>query len=248
MGINNQVRETVEYKRLHDKRLHGPHDQTQKWRRWGPYVSNRQWCTVREAYTPDDAWKSDDASGNCTYDEARVRAYHWGEDGIFGISDDRQLLCFALALWKPGDKYVTERFFGLSGYPGGKEQGSNMEDVKEYYFYLDNTPTHSYMKALYKYPCDKFPFENLKNHGRHKGEPEYELLDTGVFDNGYFDVQVEYGKPTFPDDILIKITLTYHPKNGTTETRRLTVLPTIWFRNTWSREHTPPDQIPRLQP
>lgn len=192
------------------------------WRRWGPYLSDRQWGTVREDYSPNGtAWDY------FTHDQARSRAYRWGEDGIFGISDNHQRLCFAIALWNGEDSILKERIFGLTG-----SEGNHGEYVKEYYFYLDNTPTHSYMKALYKYPHAAFPYSQLvaENQRRNRQEPEFELLDTGVFDdNHYFDVFVEYAKHS-AEDILIQITIV----NQGTEAKTLHLLPTIWFRNTWS--------------
>ncbi|PIG93661.1 glucosidase [Gloeocapsopsis sp. IPPAS B-1203] len=191
------------------------------WRRWGPYLSDRQWGTVREDYSSDGA-----AWDYFTHDQARSRAYRWGEDGIAGISDNHQRLCFAIALWNGEDAILKERLFGLTG-----SEGNHGEDVKEYYFYLDNTPTHSYMKALYKYPHQAFPYTQLvaENRRRNRREPEFELLDTGIFDdNRYFDVFVEYAKQT-AEDILIQIQVV---NRGTAAT--LHVLPTLWFRNTWS--------------
>ncbi len=170
------------------------------WRRWGPYLSERQWGTVREDYSVDgNAWDY------FTHDQARSRAYQWGEDGLAGISDDQQQLCFALALWNGQDAILKERLFGLTN-----GEGNHGEDVKEYYFYLDSTPTHSYMKWLYKYPQQAFPYFSLveTNNKRSRDEFEYELLDTGIFaDNKYFDVQVEYAKAS-PEDLLIRITAT----------------------------------------
>jgi hypothetical protein len=193
------------------------------WKRWGPYLSERQWGTVREDYSDNgDAWNY------FTHDQARSRAYRWGEDGLGGISDDHQVMCFALALWNGHDPIIKERAFGLAN-----SEGNHGEDVKEYYFYLDSTPTHSYMKYLYKYPQAAFPYDDLvlTNRGRGKLEPEYELLDTGVFDdNRYFDVFVEYAKAA-PDDMLIRITVC----NRGAEAAPLEVLPTFWFRNTWSQ-------------
>ena len=192
------------------------------WKKWGPYLSERQWGTVREDYSEDgNAW------AYFSHDQARSRAYHWGEDGLAGISDDRQLLCFALALWNGKDPIVKERLFGLTN-----AEGNHGEDVKEYYFYLDSTPTHSYMKYLYKYPQAAYPYDKIvaasKQRGR--GDYEYELLDTGVFDEDrYFDVFVEYAKAT-PEDILIQITV----HNRGPEEASLRVLPTVWFRNIWS--------------
>jgi Glycosyl hydrolase family 63 C-terminal domain len=193
-----------------------------KWRKWGPYLSDRQWGTVREDYSPNGtAWDY------FTHDQARSRAYRWGEDGIFGISDEHQQLCFAVALWNGEDPIIKERIFGLTG-----NEGNHGEDVKEYYFYLDNTPTHSYMKALYKYPQAAFPYSQLvtENQSRSRQEPEFELLDTGIFnENKYFDVFVEYAKNT-TEDILIQIKVV----NRGTEPKKLCVLPTLWFRNNWS--------------
>jgi hypothetical protein len=192
------------------------------WKKWGPYLSERQWGTVREDYSHNgDAWNY------FTHDQARSRAYRWGEDGLAGISDDQQKLCFALALWNGRDPILKERLFGLTN-----SEGNHGEDVKEYYFYLDNTPTHSYMKYLYKYPQSAFPYDELirVNHERTRKDFEYELLDTGIFDSDrYFDVFVEYAKNT-PEDILIQISAC----NRGPETAALTILPTLWFRNTWA--------------
>jgi hypothetical protein len=180
------------------RRLAEADDSGVPWRRWGPYLSERQWGTVREDYSQGgDAWSY------FTHDQARSRAYRWGEDGIAGVSDDKQRLCFALALWNGRDPILKERMFGLTN-----AEGNHGEDVKEYYFYLDSTPTHSYMKYLYKYPQSEFPYEDLKatNQARGRGDFEYELLDTGIFDEDrYFDVFVEYAKAG-PDDLLIEIT------------------------------------------
>jgi hypothetical protein len=192
------------------------------WKKWGPYLSERQWGTVREDYSSNgDAWNY------FSHDQARSRAYRWGEDGLGGISDDHQILCFALALWNGKDPILKERSFGLTN-----SEGNHGEDVKEYYFYLDSTPTHSYMKYLYKYPQAVYPYEDLikTNRQRSRDELEYELLDTGIFDEDrYFDVFVEYAKVD-AEDILIKISLA----NRGPETASLHVLPTLWFRNTWS--------------
>ena len=192
------------------------------WRKWGPYISERQWGTVREDYSKDGgAWDY------FTHDQARSRAYRWGEDGIAGICDDGQILCFALALWNGSDPIIKERMFGLTN-----SEGNHGEDVKEYYFFLDSTPTHSYMKFLYKYPHSAYPYDDLvkTNRQRSRQEPEYELLDTGVFDqNRYFDVFVEYAKES-AEDILIRITVV----NRGAEAASLHVMPTLWFRNTWS--------------
>ena len=180
-------------------RLREAHNPNTPWKKWGPYLAERQWGTVREDYSQDgDAWNY------FTHDQARSRAYHWGEDGLAGISDEEQLLCFALALWNGRDPILKERLFGLTN-----SEGNHGEDVKEYYFYLDSTPTHSYMKYLYKYPQAPFPYDDLvrTNGRRSRSEMEYELLDTGVFDQDrYFDVFVEYAKNT-PEDILIQISV-----------------------------------------
>jgi hypothetical protein len=192
------------------------------WYKWGPYLSERQWGTVREDYSDDgNAWDY------FPHDHARSRAYRWGEDGLGGISDDHNLLCFALALWNGKDPILKERLFGLTN-----GEGNHGEDVKEYYFYIDSTPTHSYMKYLYKYPQAEFPYGDLvqTNSQRSRYELEYELLDTGVFDDDrYFDVFIEYAKAE-AEDILIKITIA----NRGSEAAELDVLPTLWFRNTWS--------------
>jgi Mannosylglycerate hydrolase MGH1-like glycoside hydrolase domain len=203
------------------------------WRKWGPYLSERQWGTVREDYSDNgDAWSY------FSHDQARSRAYHWGEDGLAGLSDDKQRLCFALALWNGQDPILKERLFGLTN-----AEGNHGEDVKEYYFYLDSTPTHSYMKWLYKYPQRAYPYDDLvrTNRGRSRLELEYELLDTGVFaDDRYFDVFVEYAKAA-PEDVLVRITAA----NRGPEAAALHVLPTLWFRNTWSFWPDPPK--PTLQ-
>jgi hypothetical protein len=192
------------------------------WKKWGPYLSERQWGTVREDYSEGgDAWNY------FTHDHARSRAYRWGEDGLGGISDNHQRLCFALALWNGQDPILKERLFGLSN-----SEGNHGEDVKEYYFYLDSTPTHSYMKYLYKYPQAAYPYNDLivKNREHGRGQPEYELLDTGVFDQDrYFDIFVEYAKAS-PEDLLIQITV----HNRGPEPATIQVLPTLWFRNDWS--------------
>jgi hypothetical protein len=205
------------------------------WRKWGPYLSERQWGTVREDYSENgDAWNS------FTHDQARSRAYRWGEDGLAGVSDDRQRLCFAIALWNGRDPIVKERLFGLSN-----SEGNHGEDVKEYYFYLDNTPTHSYMKYLYKYPQAAFPYRDLVETNRRRScdEMEYELLDTGVFnEDRYFDVFVEYGKAG-PDEILVQITVC----NRGPERAELHVLPTLWFRNDWASWLRRPSQRPELR-
>ncbi|BAC89109.1 MGH1-like glycoside hydrolase domain-containing protein [Gloeobacter violaceus] len=205
-----------------EERLLEAHSRLVHWRRWGPYLSERQWGTVREDYSENGtAWDY------FPHDHARSRAYRWGEDGIAGVSDNHQYLCFALALWNGKDRILKERLFGLTG-----SEGNHGEDVKEYYFYLDNTPTHSYMKYLYKYPQAAFPYAELveENRRRGRGQPEFELVNTGVFrEDRYFDLTVEYAKVS-QDDILIKIGAT----NRGPEEQPLHLLPTLWFRNTWS--------------
>jgi Mannosylglycerate hydrolase MGH1-like glycoside hydrolase domain len=208
---------TAEQKRLAEAR-----ENKASWKKWGPYLSERQWGTVREDYSADgNAWDY------FTHDQARARAYRWGEDGLAGVSDDKQLVCVALALWNGRDPVIKERLFGLTN-----SEGNHGEDVKEYYFYLDSTPTHSYMKYLYKYPQAAYPYDELVRTNKTRGREglEYELLDTGVFnDNRYFDVFVEYAKAA-PEDLLIEITV----HNRGPEAATLHVLPTIWFRNIWS--------------
>ena len=217
MNSQNQNIFTQEEKRLEANLKHEGY-----WRRWGPYLSERQWGTVREDYSDDGA-----AWDYFSHEQSHYRAYRWGEDGICGISDNHQRLCFAIALWNGEDPMIKERLFGLTG-----TQGNHGEDVKEYYFFLDNTPSHSYMKALYKYPQSAYPYAELvsENQQRDRLDLEYELLDTEIFaDNRYFDVFVEYAKAT-AEDILIKITI----NNQGPETKTLHLLPTLWFRNTWS--------------
>ncbi|MGB7485758.1 MAG: glucosidase, partial [Phormidesmis sp.] len=199
------------------------HQQKQAdWKKWGPYLSERQWGTVREDYSEyGNAWDY------FTHEQARSRIYRWGEDGILGICDDRQRLCFALSMWNTRDPILKERLFGLTG-----NQGNHGEDVKEYYFYLDSTPTHSYMKALYKYPQAEFPYQHLvdKSKENDRFADEYELIDTGIFEGDrYFDVQIEYAKAD-ADDVLIQISITNHGP----EAAELSLLPTLWFRNTWT--------------
>jgi len=214
-------------------RLEEDRERKANWKRWGPYLAERQWGTVREDYSAyGSAWDS------FSHDQARSRAYRWGEDGIAGISDRHQYICFALALWNGRDPILKERLFGLTG-----NEGNHGEDVKEYYFYLDSTPTHSYMKYLYKYPQDEFPYSQLleENRRRGRGALEFELIDTGIFDgNRYFDVFVEYAKNS-PDDILIRV----EAVNRGPEAAELHLLPTLWFRNTWSWD--PQAQRPRLR-
>ncbi len=204
------------------RRLNEARDRGIPWKAWGPYLSERQWGTVREDYSADgNAWDY------FSHDQARSRAYRWGEDGLAGISDDKQRLCFAIAVWNGRDPILKERLFGLTN-----GEGNHGEDVKEYYFYLDSTPTHSYMKYLYKYPQREYPYGDLvaTNRGRSRDEYEYELLDTGVFaDDRYFDVFVEYAKRG-PEDLFVRVTVC----NRGPEEARLHVLPTLWFRNTWS--------------
>jgi hypothetical protein len=214
--IENIV-DVAEQKRLNEAREAGV-----AWKKWGPYLSERQWGTVREDYSDDgNAWDY------FTHDQSRSRAYRWGEDGLGGISDDKQQLCFALALWNERDPILKERLYGLTN-----SEGNHGEDVKEYYFYIDSTPTHSYMKYLYKYPQREFPYRALveENRKRSREDFEYELLDTGVFDDDrYFDVFVEYAKAD-SEDVLVQVTV----HNRGPEAARIRVLPTLWFRNTWS--------------
>src|SRR5690242_20719910 len=205
------------------------------WKRWGPYLSERAWGTVREDYSPyGNAWEY------LSHDHARSRAYRWNEDGLAGISDRKQNICFALALWNERDPILKERIFGLTG-----NEGNHGEDVKEYYYYLDSTPTHSYMKYLYKYPQAEFPYTQLVdvNRRRSRSEQEYELIDTCVFEQDrYFDIFVEYAKND-PDDILTRVTVI----NRAPESAALYVLPTVWFRNTWSWGYgTPRPELSRL--
>jgi hypothetical protein len=204
------------------QRLDEDAQRTRNWKRWGPYLPERQWGTVREDYSEDgDTWTY------FTHEQARSRAYRWGEDGLLGITDRQCRLCFGVALWNGHDPILKERLFGLTGH-----EGNHGEDVKECYYYLDATPTGSYLKALYKYPQARYPYEQLiaENGQRSRDEQEFELTDTGVFDEGrYFDVQIEYAKRT-SDDILIRLTIT----NRGPEAAELHVLPTLWFRNTWA--------------
>jgi hypothetical protein len=208
--------EVTEQKRLNEAREKGI-----PWKKWGPYLSERQWGTVREDYSKDgNAWDY------FSHDQSRSRAYHWGEDGLAGISDDQQQLCFAVALWNGRDPILKERLFGLTN-----SEANHGEDVKEYYFYVDSTPTHSYMKYLYKYPQREYPYRELveTNRRRSREEMEYELLDTGIFnDDRYFDVFVEYAKAE-PEDVLVRISV----HNRGPEAAQIHVLPTLWFRNTW---------------
>src|SRR6185295_6557139 len=205
---------TAEELRLEEARQKQAH-----WQRWGPYLSERAWGTVREDYSAyGTAWEF------VSHDHARSKAYRWNEDGIAGISDRHQKICFAVALWNGRDPILKERMFGLTG-----NEGNHGEDCKECYFYLDSTPTHSYMKYLYKYPQAAYPYEQLvdTNRGRSRQEFEYELLDTGVFDeNRYFDVFVEYAKES-PEDLLIRITVC----NRGPDPAVLWLLPSLWFRN-----------------
>ena len=207
----------------HEKqRLNEVRETGRSWRLWGPYLSERQWGTVREDYSKDgDAW------AYFSHDQSRSRAYRWGEDGLAGISDDHQRLCFSIALWNYKDPILKERLFGLTN-----PEGNHGEDAKEYYFYLDSTPTHSYMKYLYKYPHNAYPYDDIvkTNAHRSKLEKEYELIDTGVFaDNKYFDIEVEYAKADV-SDILINVTV----HNRGASAASLVLIPTLWFRNTWT--------------
>lgn len=209
------------------KRLREDKDFKKHWKKWGPYLTERQWGTVREDYSPDgSAWE------NVTHDEARSKAYRWGEEGIAGISDHKQKLCLAWAFWNGKDPFIKERLFGLTG-----NQGNHGEDVKELYYYLDSTPTHSYMKMLYKYPQEEFPYQKLKieNAKRGKKKPEYEILDTGIFDEDkYFDIFIEYAKHDFED--IVAVATIY---NRGQEAKDIWVMPTIWFRKTWFTGHEP---------
>ncbi|MBD1365416.1 glucosidase [Mucilaginibacter sp. ZT4R22] len=205
------------------------------WKNWGPYISDRQWGTVREDYS-----KNGDAWSFVTHEMARSKAYRWGEDGIAGICDKEQLLCFSVAFWNRHDPILKERFFGLTN-----QEGNHGEDVKECYYYLDNTPTHSYMKMLYQYPHTSFPYNDLvtENSRRSKADSEYELPDTGVFDHGHFELTIEYAKRDH-DDLLIRITITNHG-----EAAQINVIPTLWFRNTWSwNEGTEKPEIKKSGP
>jgi hypothetical protein len=223
------IHQTIEQQRLHD------HLQRRaNWKKWGPYLSERAWGTVREDYSPDgQAWDY------FPHEHARSRAFRWGEDGIAGISDRHQYVCFALALWNRRDAILKERLFGLTG-----PQGNHGEDVKEYYFYLDATPTHSYLKMQYKYPQSAYPYSELLEQSRQRGvaDREFELSDTGIFDDHrYFDVVVEYGKAA-PDDLLIRISAC----NRGPDPAPVDLLPTVWFRNTWSHGYPngPMDDVP----
>mgnify|MGYP001448223031 FL=1 len=207
----------IEENRLEERDQKG----NQIWRKWGPYLSERQWGTVREDYSKEGA-----AWSYFPHDHARSRVYRWGEDGIAGISDKRQNLCFSLGIWNGNDDILKERLYGLTG-----EDGNHGEDVKELYYYLDNTPSHSYMKYLYKYPHAKFPYERLlrESQKRTKNQREYELIDTGIFEgNKYFDVFIEYAKKG-PEEICIKITA----KNRADNPAELVMVPNLWFRNLW---------------
>src|SRR5678816_2784972 len=204
------------------KRIKENYSNSKNWLKWGPYLSERQWATVREDYSSNgDVWNY------ITHDISRSKAYRWGEDGLAGISDNKQRICFAIALWNGKDPILKERLFGLT-----PTYGNHGEDVKELYYYLDNTPTHSYMKHLYKYSQAEFPYADLvnTNRNRSKYDNEYELLDTGLFNEGkYFDVVTEYAKND-TEDLLIKITV----YNRGEASSYIAVLPTIWFRNLWS--------------
>jgi hypothetical protein len=236
--MNAKVKKPVSPKiPVENKRLNDDKNKIAPWKKWGPYLSERQWGTVREDYSENgDAWNF------FTHDHARSRAYRWGEDGIAGISDDKQRLCFALAMWNGKDLIIKERLFGLTN-----SQGNHGEDVKEYYFYLDSTPTHSYMKYLYKYPQAAYPYDDLirQNSLRSREEMEYELLDTGIFnEDRYFDIFIEYAKDG-PEDILVKISAV----NRGPEAADLHLLPTLWFRNDWSAwiaESNRADEKPKL--
>src|SRR6516165_6601214 len=235
MKPSSQLGSPLEYVQVEEqKRLNIAREQGVPWKKWGPYLSERQWGTVREDYSEDgNAWDY------FTHDQSRSRAYRWGEDGLAGISDDQQQLCFALALWNGRDPILKERLFGLTN-----SESNHGEDVKEYYFYIDSTPTHSYMKYLYKYPQGEYPYNDLvqTNRNRSRDEFEYELLDTGIFDDDrYFDVFVEYAKAD-PEDLLIKVSVF----NRGPEAAKLHVLPTLWFRNVWSWGDEPKGTLSQL--
>ena len=226
MTPKGETRTPFEYVEVTEqKRLNEARDKNIPWKKWGPYLSERQWGTVREDYSHDgNAWDY------FSHDQARSRAYRWGEDGLAGYCDDKQLLCFCVALWNGRDPILKERMFGLTN-----SESNHGEDVKEYYFYVDSTPTHSYMKYLYKYPQGEYPYRDLveNNKRRSREEFEYELLDTGIFDEDrYFDVFVEYAKAD-PEDTLIRISV----HNRGPEDAQIRVLPTLWFRNTWTWEN-----------
>src|SRR5262245_20730322 len=214
---SGEITMIAEHQRLEDART-----ERTAWKKWGPYLSERQWGTVREDYSHDgNAWDY------FSHDQSRSRAYQWGEDGLAGISDDHQFLCFSVALWNGTDPILKERLFGLTN-----AEGNHGEDVKEYYYYLDSTPTHSWMRYLYRYPQGAYPYEDLLRTNRERGRFafEYELIDTGLFDEDkYFDVFVEYAKDG-PEELLIKITA----HNRGPDMAALHLLPTLWFRNTWS--------------
>ncbi len=220
---------TAERRRLEEDRARQAY-----WKRWGPYVSDRAWATVREDYSAEGtAWEY------FPHDHARSRAYRWNEDGLAGICDRHQEVCLALALWNGRDPFLKERLFGLTG-----DEGNHGEDVKEYYFHLDSTPTHSYMRMLYKYPQAAFPYARLTEENRRRGKDalEFELIDTGIFDDDrYFDVVVEYAKVDV-EELVMRVTATNHGPDAAT----LHVLPTIWFRNTWAWTGEP--QHPALGP
>src|ERR1700739_1073835 len=208
-------------------RLKESDERTKHWKRWGPYLSERAWGTVREDYSATgEAWDF------FPHDHARSRTYRWDEDGLAGICDDRQTLCFALAFWNGRDPILKERIFGLTG-----KEGNHGEDAKEYWFYLDSTPTHSWMRWRYMYPQAAFPYQRLRdeNRARTREQPEFELLHTGIFDAGrYWEIGADYAKAS-PEDVLIRITV----RNAGPEAATLHVLPTMWFRNIWTW-HTPP--------
>src|SRR6059058_2832310 len=228
MPIAAMNAQTPEHQRLTEDAARG-----KNWKRWGPYLSERQWGTVREDYSANgDPWDY------FTFEQSHSRAYRWGEDGLLGITDREGRLCFALAMWNGRDPILKERLFGLTG-----PEGNHGEDVKECYFYLDATPTSSYLRALYKYPQREYPYAWLVEEGRRRGkqDAEFELVDTGVFEDGrYFDVTIEYAKAS-PDDVLIRLTIA----NRGPEAAPLHILPTLWFRNTWS--WGTPDDRPLLR-
>ncbi len=223
---------TTEHQRLEEN-----YERTKNWKRWGPYLSERQWGTVREDYSPEgEAWS------DFPHEQARSRAYRWGEDGLLGWTDRQCRLCFSVALWNGRDPILKERLYGLTG-----PEGNHGEDVKECYYYLDSTPTHSYAKAVYRYPQAEYPYQRLQEENRNRGlnDPEFEITDTDLFaENRFFDVQTEYAKKD-DNDLLIRITVTNHGPNE----EEIWVLPTLWFRNTWVWEckHEGCTMKPRIQ-
>src|SRR5258706_11780968 len=221
-GVDNSTRVHFKPMTAEKRRLIEDRDKKKNWRKFGPYLTERQWGTVREDYSPHGtAWEY------ISHEAARSKAYRWGEEGIGGISDNRQLLCFALGFWNKKDPMIKERIFGLTA-----NEGNHAEDCKEHYYYLDSTPTHSYMKMLYKYPQQEFPYARLVEENKRRGklDPEFELVDTGIFnENKYFDIFIEYAKQE-EDDLLIRVVI----HNRGPVPAAINVLPQVWFRNTWA--------------